>query len=156
MTVLAILGSVAAIIVAMIRIWNTDTVSGQRYRAQCAVRDRRERKALRKRIEIFASEPALVQSEARFNDLVEAYEAKRIPHDLRLLWAQVFRLAGVSPVGRPLQYGALEVHQEMIAMTVRKGSASVTGREWLEVHPISLSPRLAIKPSNAPIPVIKE
>lgn len=151
-----ILASVSAIIVAAITVWNTNTVSRQRRRAQRAVRERRERRELSKQKKSFASEPALVEFEDRFNELADAYEVKQIPRDLVALWGQVFRLAGDSPVGCPFRYGALEVHQEMIAMTVRKGSRSITSREWLEVYPIPLAPRSAIKPSSAPIPVIKD
>lgn len=107
-------------------------------------------------IDLFATEPALIELEARFDELADAYEAKQIPHDLGVLWAQVFRLAGKSPAGRPFRYGALEVHQEMIAMTVRNGSRSITGREWLEVYPIPVSPHSAVNPPGAPISAIKD
>ena len=155
MTLLTILGSVAAIIVAVITVWNTTTVSRQRRRIADALRTRRERKALAREVASFAAEPALVEFEARFDELAEAYEAKQIPHELRVLWAQVFRLAGESPVGRPFRYRALEVHQEMIAMTVRKGGRSITGRERLEVHSIPLAPRSATNPPAGPILSIK-
>ena len=155
MTVLVILASVAAIVVALITIWNTAPISRERLRVQRSIRARRDEKELEERKDLFASEPALIEFEARFDELADACEAKQIPHDLRVLWARVFRLAGDSPVGRPFQYGTLEVHQEMIAMTVRKGSRSITGRDWLEVYPIPLAPRSATKPSGAPIPSIK-
>ncbi len=155
MTVLVILASIGAIVVALITIWNTAPVSRQRFRVHHAIRARRDEKELERRKDRFASEPALVEFEARFDELVEAYQAKQIPHDLRVLWDQVFRLAGESPVGRPFQYGALEVHQEMIVMTVRKGSASITGRDRLEVYPIPVAPRSAVNRLSAPIPVIK-
>jgi len=154
--ILTILGSVAAIIVAVITVWNTATIGGQRRRIQGAVRARRERRALARQKARFASEPALVEFEARFDELADAYEAKQLPHDLRVLWGQVFRLAGESPVGRPFRYGALEVHQGMNAMTVRTGSRSITGRDWLEVYPIPLAPRSATSPPSAPIPSIKD
>ncbi|MDE2893749.1 MAG: hypothetical protein OXN86_14745 [Chloroflexota bacterium] len=156
MTVLVVLGSVGATIVALITIWNTAPVSRQRFRLQRAVRARRERNEVANQIDLFATEPALIELEARFDELADAYEAKQIPHDLGVLWAQVFRLAGKSPVGRPFRYGALEVHQEMIAMTVRNGSQSITGREWLEVYPIPVSPRSAVNPPSVPIPAIKD
>ena len=131
-------------------------MSNQRLRLQRAVRARSDRKELENRIASFASEPALVEFEARFDELLEAYQAKQIPDELRVLWAQVFRLAGESPVGRPFRYGPLVVHQEVFAMTVRKGSASITGRDWLEVVPIPAPPRSAVNPPSAPIPVIRE
>jgi len=155
-TLLGILGSVAAIIVAVITVWNTTTVSRQRRRIAGALRARRERRALARQVASFAIEPALVEFQARFDELADAYEAKQIPHDLLVLWAEVFRLAGESPVGRSFRYGALEVHQEMIAMTVRKGGRSITGRDWLEVYPIPLAPRSATNPPAAPIPAIKD
>ena len=156
MTLLAILVSVAGITVAALRVWNTTPVSNQRLRLRRAVRARRERRELENRIASFASEPALIDFEARYDELWEAYGAKQIPDELRVLWAQVFQLAGESPVGRPFQYGPLAVHQEVFAMTVRKGSASITGRDWLEDVPIPAPPRSAVNPPSAPIPVIKE
>ena len=156
MTALVVLASVAAIVVALITIWNTATVSTQRLRLQRAVRRLRERRELEKRKDSFASEPALIEFEARFDELVEAFQAKELPHDLRVLWAQVFRLAGASPLGPPFCYGALEIHRAMNAMTVRKGEASVTGREWLDVYPIPLAPMSATNPSDTPIPAIKD
>jgi len=155
-TALTILGSVAAIVVAVITIWNTTTVSAQRLRAQRAIRARREREELAKQKDRFAAEPALVEFEARFDELAEAYESKQVPHDLRVLWAQVFQLARESPLGPPFRYGALEVHRDMNAMTVRKGAASITGRDWLEVYPIPVAPRSAVNLPSAPIPVIKD
>ena len=154
MAVLVILASVAAIVVALIAIWNTAPISRQRLRIQRSIRARRDERELENRKYRFASEPALIEFEARFDELADACEAKQIPHDLRVLWARVFRLAGDSPVGRPFQYGALEVHQEMIAMTARKGARSITGRESLEVYPIPLAPRSATKASRTPIPSI--
>ena len=153
---LVILASVAAIVVALITIWNTAPISRQRLRLQRSIRARRDEEELEERKDRFASEPALIEFEARFDELADACEAKQIPHDLRVLWARVFRLAGDSPVGRPFQYGALELHQEMIAMTVRKGSRSITGRDRLEVYPIPLAPCSATKPSVATIPSIKD
>lgn len=156
MTVLVILASAAAIVVALITIWNTAPVSRERLGFQRALRSRRERRELEKRIDGFAAEPSLIEFEARFDELVDAYQAKRIPRELGVLWAQVFRLAGESPVGRPFQHGTLEIHQEMVVMTVRKGSASITGRDWLEVYSIPVPPRSSINPPSAPIPVIKD
>lgn len=156
MTALTILGSVAAIVVAVITIWNTTTVSAQRRRIHGAIRSRRECIELAKRTDRFAAEPALIEFEVRFDELADAYESKQVPHDLRVLWAQVFQLARESPLGPPFRYRALEVHRDMNAMTVRKGVASVTGREWLEVCPIPLAPRSAIHSPSAPIPAIKD
>ena len=156
MTGLVILASVAAIVVALITIWNTAPITRQRLRIQRSIRTRRDEKELEKRKDRFASEPALIEFEARFDELADACETKEIPHDLRVLWARVFHLTVDSPVGRPFRYGALEVHQEMIAMTVRKGSRSITGRDRLEVHSIPLAPRSATNPPSAPIPPIKD
>ena len=155
MAVVAILGSVAAAVVAVITVWNTTTVSGQRLRVQRAVRVRRERKELARQIASFAAEPALVEFEDRLDELVDAYAAKQIPHDLAALWSQVFRLAGASPVGRPFQYGVLVVHRDMNAMTIRRGSDSMTGLDWLDPYRIPPPPLSAVKPSASPIPVIK-
>ena len=155
-TVLTILGSVGALIVALITVWNTATVSRHRLRLRHAVRARRERRELARRVASFASEPALIEFEARFDEIAEAYQAKQIPHDLRVLWGQVFRLAGESPFGRPFRYGPLEVHQDMNAMTVRNGFRSITGRDWLEGYPLPLSTRSTTKPSDAPIRSIKD
>lgn len=156
MTVLAILASVAAIVVALITIWNTAPIGRQRLRVQRSIRARRDEMELEKRKDRFASEPTLIEFEARFDELADACEAKQIPRDLRVLWAWLFSLAGDSPVGQQIQYGALEVHQEMIAMTARKGARSITGREWLEVYPIPLAQRSATKPSSARVPSIKD
>ncbi|MCY4618408.1 MAG: hypothetical protein OXD50_07635 [Chloroflexi bacterium] len=156
MTVVVILASLGAIVVALITMWNTVPIGRQRLRFQRAIRARRVGKELAKRTDRFASEPVLVEFEDRFDELIEAYEAKQLPHDLRVLWAQLFRLADESPVGRPFRYGALEVHRDMNAMTVRKGSASITGRDWLQVYPIPVSPPSAVNPPSAPIPVIKD
>ena len=156
MTVLVILASVAAIAVAVITIWNAAAVSQQRLRVQRAIRERRVRKQLVEQTTSFASEPTLVEFEDRFDELLKAYEAKRLPGDLAALWARAFRLAGESPVGTPFRYGALVVHRDMNAMTVRKGSASITGGERLKVYPIPLSPRSAIQSSSSAIPVVKD
>ena len=105
MTVLTILGSVAAISVAVITIWNTAPVSRQRARIQRAIRDRLKRRQLATEVESFASEPALIEIEDRFSDLMTVYESKRIPRDLAALWGEVLRLARESPVGLPFRYG---------------------------------------------------
>lgn len=156
MEALTILGSVAAIIVAVITIWNTTLVSRQRLRFQRAVRVRRERNALVRQIADFTAEPALVELENRFDELVDACAAKQVSCDLAVLWAQVFRLAGASPVGRPFQYGVLVVHRDMNAMTVRRGSHSITGQEWLDPYRIPPPPLSAVKLSSSAILVVRD
>ena len=156
MAAMLILDSVAAIIVAVIMIRSTAPVSRQRLRAQRGVRVRQELGELAQRVGRFRSEPALVEFEARYDELAGAYQTKETPFDLGALWVQVFRVVGETPLGTPFRFGALEVHRDMNAMTVRKGSRTITGRVRLEAHPIPSSPRSAMKPSGAPIPTIKE
>lgn len=138
MTVLTILGSVAAIIVAAIAIWNTAPVSRQRVRMQRVIQERRERRQLAHEVASFASEPVLIEIEDRFDELVTAFESKQIPDDLIALWAHTFRLTGESPVGRPFRYGTLVVHRDRNAMTVQRGSDSITGQEWFDPYRIPL------------------
>ena len=154
MTVLAILGYVAAIVVAVITIWNTATISRLRLRVRTALYARRERKQLAERIKRFAAEPALVEIEDRFDELHKAFESRDVPFDLRGLWAKVFRLAGRAPVKPPFQYGELVLHWDMSAMTIRKGAASITG--WEELDPLRIPPppysATAVNPP--PVPVV--
>ena len=138
MTVLAILGYVAAIVVAVITIWNTATVSRLRLRVRVVLYARRERKLQAESTRRFAVEPALVEIEGRFDELREAFEARDVPFDLRVLWAKVFRLIGRAPVKPPFQYGELVIHWDMSAMTIRKGDASITG--WEELDPLRIPP----------------
>ena len=155
MTVLTILGSIAAIIVCVVTVWNTE---GAR-RGRRAVRSRfqrwRESRRLQQEIERFRVEPALVEVERRFDDLLDAREAKHVPPDLVALWAALFALARTSPVGTPFQYGALELHQNPGAMTIRRGADSITGNDRLNPMRIPLPPRSAVNHGATPIPVIK-
>lgn len=70
---LTILGSVAAIIVAVLTIWNTAPVSRQWLRVQRAIRECQARTQLAKQAATLASEPALVEFEDRFDELLKAY-----------------------------------------------------------------------------------
>ncbi len=156
MTVLTILGSLAAIIVAVITIWNTTSVSHQRAKVQTAIQDWRSRKLLAKQIDCHRAEPALLELEHQFDALSRAYHDKDVPDDLARLWATVFRLAGQAPLGTPFKYGSLEVHRDVNSMTIRKGSDSITGTDWLDPLRIPLPPRSAVKPPNSPIAVVKD
>ncbi len=156
MTVLTILGSIAAIVVAVITIWNTNTASRQRQRIQRAFEERRARRRLEQQVEHFRTQPALVQLEQRFDELHAAYTARSVPHDLAQLWSRVFVLSRESPLGTPFKYGALELHRNAGAMTVRKGPSSITGSDRLGPFRIPLAPQSAVKPGPEPIPVIKE
>lgn len=138
MTVLAILGYVAAIVVAIITIWNTATVSRLRLRVRSARDASREQKQLTESIKRFAAEPAMVEIEDRFDELRKAFESRDVPVDLKVLWAKVSRLAGRAPVNPPFQYGDLVFHWDMSAMTIRKGAASITG--WEELDPLRIPP----------------
>ncbi len=155
MTVLAILGYVAAIVVAVITIWNTATVSRLRLRIRVALHARRDRKHQTESTKRFAAEPAMVEMEERFDDLHKAFEARDVPFDLRVLWAKVFRLADRAPVKPPFQYGELVIHWDMSAMTIRKGAASITGREELDALRIPPPPHSAIAMPGLPISVVK-
>ena len=154
MTVLTILGSVAAITVAVITIWNTATVSRLRVKLQVAGRARRERKRQAESIEHFAAKPALREIHDRFDELHKAYTSRDVPHDLRALWAKAFRLAGESPVRTPFQFGELVFHRDMGAMTIRKGPASITGREELDPLRIPPPPHSAIAIPHPSVSVI--
>ena len=154
MTVLAILGYVAAIVVAIITIWNTATASRLRLRVRAALYARSERKQLTERIKGFAAEPALVEIEDRFDELHSAYISRDVPYDLRILWTKTFWLAGKAPVGPPFRYGALELHWDPSAMTVRKGAASITGWEELDPLKIPPPPHSAMAVNPPPVPVI--
>ncbi len=68
MTVLAILGYVAAIVVAVITIWNTATVGCLRLGVWGALYARRERRRQTESIKRFAAEPAMVEIEDRFEE----------------------------------------------------------------------------------------
>ena len=144
MTVLTILASVAAIIVCVIAVWHTEP-SG---RGRQAIRSRfgrwRERRRLRQEIERFRAEPALARVERRYDDLLEACETKRVPAGLAALWAELFALARTSPVGTPFQYGALELHQNQGAMTIRRGADLITGADRLDPLRIPPPPRSAV------------
>ena len=155
MTVLTILGSVAAIIVAVVTIWNTATFSRLRLRVRAARHARRERKRQAENIQHFAAEPALREIHDRFDELHSAYVSRDMPHDLRVLWTKAFRLAGKTPVGPPFRYRALEFHCDMTAMTIRKGSASITGREELDPLRIPPPPHSAIARTPPSLPVIE-
>lgn len=154
MTVLAILGYAAAIVVAVITIWNTATVSRLRLRVRASLYARRERKRLTERIKRFAAESALIEIEDRFDELHSAYVSRDVPYDLRVLWTKAFWLAGKAPVGPPFRYGALEFHWDMSAMTIRKGSASITGRDELDPLRIPPPPHSAMAVNPPPVPVI--
>lgn len=156
MTVLTILGSVAAISVAVITIWNTAPVSRQRARIRGAIRGRRKQRQLAKEVASFASEPALIEFEDRFDELVTAYQAKQIPRDLADLWSRVSRLARESPIGPPFRYRALVVHRDMNVMTIQKGSDSITGQEWLDPYRIPPPPLSAVKAPRSPLPVVRD
>ncbi|MYD88230.1 MAG: hypothetical protein F4152_01305 [Dehalococcoidia bacterium] len=155
MTVLAILGYVAAILVALITIWNTATVGRLRLGVRVALHNRRERRRQMKSARRFAAEPAMVEMEERFDELHRAFESRDVPFDLRLLWAKVFRLAGRAPIKPPFQYGELVIHWDMSAMTIRKGAASITG--WEELDPLRNPPppHSAMAPTLPAIPVIQ-
>jgi len=154
MTILAILGYVAAIVVAVMTIWNTATVSRLRLRVRVALHNRRERRRQMESIKSFAAEPAMVEIEDRFDELCKAFESRDVPFDLRVLWAKVFRLVARAPVNPPLQYGELVIHWDMSAMTIRKGAASVTGWEELDPLRIPPPPHSAMAPTLPAIPVI--
>ena len=156
MTVLTILGSIAAIVVAVITIWNTAPVGRLRVRVHRAIEERRGRRHLAKEVASFASEPALIEIEDRFSELVTAYESHRIPRDLADLWSRVFRLAGESPMGRPFRYGTVAVHRDMNAMMIQRGQDSITGQEWLDAHRIPPPPRSAVRAPSSPLSVIKD
>ena len=156
MTVLAVLGCVAAIIVPVITIWNTAPVSRQRVRIKRAIQERREGRQSAQEVASFASEPALFEIGGRFGDLVTMCESKQIPRDLAELWSQVFRMAGESPVDHAFRYGELVVHRDLNVMSVQQGSCSITGQEWLDPYRIPPRPRSAVKPSISPIPVVKD
>ena len=155
MTILTILGSIAAIIVCVVTVWNTEGAG----RGRRAVRSRfqrwRERRRLQQDIERFRAEPALVELERRYDDLLEACKAKHVPPDLGALWAALFALARTSPVGPPFRYGALELHQNHGAMTIRRGADSITGSDRLNPMRIPLPPRSAVNHGATPIAVIK-
>lgn len=157
MTVLAILGYVAAIVVAVITIWNTATVSRMRLRVRGAgaLYARRERKRQTENTRRFAAEPAMVEIEERFDELRKAFESRDVPFDLRVLWAKVFRLIGRAPVKPPFQYGELVIHWDMNAMTIQKGDASITG--WAELDPLRIPPPpySAMAPTLPAIPMIQ-
>ena len=142
MTEITVLGSAAAIIVAVITIWNTAPVRGLSLRIRVAVLTRRARKAQRERVERFAAEPRLQEIEDRFDELVAAYRAKSIPDCLGALWSDVYRLAGAAPVGAPFQYGTLVIHRDMGVITIERGPVSITGG-------VVLNPRL-IRPRPLP------
>ncbi len=156
MTVLAILGSVAAIVVAVITTWNTATVSRLRLRGWVALHARHERERQAESIKRFAAEPAMVEIEDRFDELRQAFESRDVPFDLRVLWAGVFRLAGRAPVKPPFQYGELVFHWDLSAMTIRKGSASITGREQLDPLRIPPPPYSAVTMPRPPVVVVKK
>ena len=69
MTVLAVLGYLAAIIGAVITIQKTAPVSRQRDRIQRAIRDRRKQRQLAKEVGSFAPEPALIDVYDRIIEL---------------------------------------------------------------------------------------
>ena len=156
MTVLTILASIAAIVVCVIAVWNTKGAG----RGRRAIRFRfgrwRERRCRRQEIERFRAEPALAKVERRYDDLLEACEAKHVPPDLAALWAELFAVARTSPVGTPFRYGALELHQNQGAMTIRRGADSITGTDRLDPLRIPPPPRTAVDTGVAPIEVIKE
>ncbi len=156
MTVLTILGSIAAIVVAVITIWNADSASRQRQRMQHAVQERRARRRLEQRVEHYRTQPVLVELEQRFAELHAAYSARSVPTDLALLWSRVFVVSRESPLGTPFRYGALELHRNAGAMTVRNGPSSITGSDRLDPFRIPLPPQSAVKPGSEPIAVIKE
>ena len=156
MTVLTILASIAAIIVCVIAVWNTNTASRQRQRIQQALEARRARRRSEQQVEHYRTQPALVELEQRFDELHSAYSARSVPYDLAQLWSRVFVLSRESPLGTPFRYGALELHRNAGAMTVRKGPASITGSDRLDPFRSPLAPQSAVKPGSAPIPVIKE
>lgn len=155
MTVLTILGSIAAIIVAVITIWNTDTASRQRQRIQHALEARRANRHLEQRVEHYRTQPVLVELEERFAELHAAYSAKSVPHDLAQLWSRAFVVSRESPLGTPFRYGALELHQSQGAMTIRRGADSITGFDRLDPLHIPPSPRSVDNTGATPIPVIK-
>ena len=154
MTVLTIVGSVAAIIVAVITIWNTATVSRVHIKIQAERRARHVRKRQSESIKRFAAEPALAEIADRFDELHDAYTSKDVPYDLRVVWNKVFRLVGKAPVTLPFQYGTLVFHWDMSAMNIRKGSASITGREELDPLRIPPPPHSAIARTLPSMPVI--
>ena len=156
MTVLAILGYVAAIVVAVITIWNTATISRLRLRARAALYARGERKRQTESVKRFAAEPAMVGIENRFDELHKAFESKNVPFDLRVLWAKVFRLVGRAPVKPPFQYGELVFHWDLSAMTIRKGAASITGWEELDPLRIPPPPYSAVTMPRPPIVVVEK
>ena len=103
-----------------------------------------------KQVERFRSEPALTEFKPRFAELVEAYKAKHTPDNLAVLWAEMVRPTGDSPVGRPIHYGALMVHWDMIAMSIRKDVVSITSRDWLNPYRIPPPPHSGVKPPGSP------
>ena len=147
---------IAAIVVAVITIWNTNTVSRQRQRVQHAFEACQARRRLEQSVERYRTQPVLVELEQRFDELHAAYSARSVPHDLAQLWLRVFVLSRESPLGTPFRYGALELHRNTGTMTVRKGPATITGSNRLDPFRIPLAPQSAVKPGSAPIPVIKE
>ena len=116
MTVLTILGSVAAIIVAVVTIWNTATFSRLRLRVRAARHARRERKRQAESIKRFGADPALREIEDRFDELHDAYTSKDVPYELRVVWTKVFRLAGEAPVRPPFQYRALVLQSARVSL----------------------------------------
>lgn len=83
------------------------------------------------------------------------HESKRILHDLADLWSRVCRLAKESLVGLASRYGPLVVHQDMTAMTIRRGSDSITRQEWLDPYRIPPPRRSAIVHSSSRLPGVK-
>ena len=156
MTVLIILASIAAIIVCVIAVWNTEPSARGRRAILSRFRCWRERRRLQQDIERFRAEPVLVELERRYDDLLEAREAKHVPPDLIVLWSALSALARTSPVGTPFQYGSLELHQNQGAMTIRRGSESITAADRLDPLRIPPPPRSAVNTRAEPIAVIKE
>ena len=156
MTVLTILASIAAIIVCVIVVWNTEAAGRGRRTIRSRFQRWRECRSHQLEVERFRTEPALLELERRFDDLLEAREAKHIPPDLAALWAALFALARTSPVGTPFQYGSLQLHQNQAAMTIRRGADLITGSDRLDPLRIPAPPRSAVDTGTAPIAVIKE
>ena len=156
MTVLTILASIAAIIVCVIAVSNTEGAGRGRRTIRSRFARWRERRRLQQEIQRFRAEPALAEVERRFDDLLEACETKHVPPDLAALWAALFALARTSPVGTPFRYGSLELHQNQGAMTIRRGADSITGSDRLDPMRIPPPPRTAVNQGAPPIAVIKE